>query len=363
MKFRPIEFFRTFSALGVVWIHSWILFQNPSLSLGKIDFFKLISFVGNGVDFFFVISGFLMYLALQKKEFSLINYAYFVKKRFLRIAPLYYISILVYFLVFNFLQNQDISFKDVVIDALFLNNHFKVNIAYTFWSLAVEWLFYLIIPFLFIFRSRKTQFYTFLLICLVSIVRLYQVEASSKLFLTPDMPLPLFIEFGWGILIGMIITNDAWKLKFQVKQSWLNLLIGFGILYFGRVMRLTELVENAGSFAIFLKVLSGPVMTFGFAYIMWMLIGSIGKFNGFVEHRFFQFMGRLSFGIYIWHVLILSIIPWTHLNAHLPTPIAMILTFVMVSALTTLLSWLTYELLEKRYFNSIHSNSNQRINS
>ena len=361
--FRPIEFLRSFSALGVVWVHSWALYQNPSLSLGKIDVFKIVSFVGNGVDFFFVISGFLMYLALQRKEFSMVTYANFIKKRFLRIAPLYYISILVYFLVFKFLQNQDISFKDVVIDALFLNNHFKVNIAYTFWSLAVEWLFYLIIPFLFIFKSRKKQIYTFLLICLVSIIRLYQVEASSKLFLTPDMPLPLFIEFGWGILMGMIITNDAWKLKFQVKQSWLNLLIGFGILYFGRVMRLTELVENAGSYAIFLKVFSGPIMTFGFAYIMWMLIGSIGKFNGFVEHRFFQFMGRLSFGIYIWHVLILSIIPWTHLNAHLPTPIAMILTFVMVSALTTLLSWLTYELLEKRYFNSIHSNSNQRINS
>jgi peptidoglycan/LPS O-acetylase OafA/YrhL len=166
------------------------------------------------------------------------------------------------------------------------------------------------------------------------------------------MPLPLFIEFGWGILMGMIITNYAWKLKFQVKQSWFNLLIGFGILYFGRVMRLTELVENAGNYAIFLKVFSGPVMTFGFAYIMWMLIGSIGKFNGFVEHRAFQFMGRLSFGIYIWHVLILSIIPWTHLSTYLPDSIAMILTFLMVSAITTLLSWLTYELVEKRYFNS-----------
>mgnify|MGYP000144082627 FL=1 len=350
--FKSIEFLRSFSALGVVWIHTWILFQNPSLSLGKIDLFKIVSFVGNGVDFFFVISGFLMYLALQRKEFSLNTYASFIKKRFRRIAPLYYISILVYFLVFKFLQNQDISFKDVVIDALFLNNHFDVNIAYTFWSLAVEWLFYLIIPLLFIFRSRKTQFYTFLLICLVSIVRLYQVEASSKLFLTPDMPLPLFIEFGWGILIGMIITNDSWKLKFQVKQSWFNLLIGFGILYIGRVMRLTELVENAGSFAIFLKVLSGPVMTFGFAYIMWMLIGSIGKFNVFVEHRFFQFIGRLSFGIYIWHVLILSIIPWNQLSTYLPDSIAMILTFLMVSAITTLLSWLTYELVEKRYFNS-----------
>jgi peptidoglycan/LPS O-acetylase OafA/YrhL len=354
--FKSIEFLRTFSALGVVWIHTWILYQNPSLSLGKIDVFKIISFVGNGVDFFFVISGFLMYLALQRKEFSLNTYANFIKKRFLRIAPLYYISILVYFLVYKFLQNQDIPFKDVVIDALFLNNYFDVNIAYTFWSLAVEWLFYLIIPFLFIFRSRKMQSYTFLLICLISIVRLFQVEASSKLFLTPDIPLPLFIEFGWGILIGMIITNDAWKLKFQVKQSWLNLLIGFGILYFGRVMRLTELVENAGSYAgsyaIFLKVLSGPVMTFGFAYIMWMLIGSIGKFNGFVEHRFFQFIGRLSFGIYIWHVLILSIIPWNQLSTYMPVPIAMILTFLMVSTLTTFLSWLTYELVEKNYFKS-----------
>ena len=164
--FKSIEYMRSFASLGVVWVHVWIYFQNTPLEIASLDIYKALSFVGNGVDFFFVISGFLMYLALQHKEFSFQTYTHFIKKRFFRIAPLYYLSIVVYFIVLNLTNQASISWKDMLIDALFLNNHFEVNIAYTYWSLAVEWLFYLIIPFLFYFDDFIRRFYTFLFLSL-----------------------------------------------------------------------------------------------------------------------------------------------------------------------------------------------------
>jgi peptidoglycan/LPS O-acetylase OafA/YrhL len=350
LNFKSIEFLRTFSALGVVWIHVWIFFGNPTFNLFSIDIFKAISFVGNGVDFFFVISGFLMFLALQNKDFSVETYWTFIKKRFFRIAPLYYVSIVVYFCVFNFLLNHNVSIKSVIIDALFLNNYFKDNIAYTFWSLAVEWGFYLIIPFLFFFKDLKKRLITFSLLLIFSFIRLFQLEWNAKLFLTPDMPFPLFIEFGWGILIGFILTNEKWKTSIRINQTWLNLFIGFSILYAGRLMRLTEIVQNTGQFSILFKVFSGTIMTFGFAYIMYMFISNNGKFSKFVEHGIFQFFGKLSYGIYLWHVLFISFLPF--LFKPTDGPYIMIIAFLLVSICSVGFSWLTYEIIEKRYFSS-----------
>lgn len=352
--YKPVEFLRTVSAFGVVWVHIWMYFNNVPLVFLGLDFNRAFSVVGNGVDFFFVISGFMMFLALHDKKFSFRTYTHFIQKRFFRITPLYYLSILVYFVVLSRNNQGTISWKDVLIDALFLNNLFGVNIAYTYWSLAVEWMFYLIIPFLFYFDDFKQRFYTFLLLCIISLVSLIQVELSSELFLTPNMPLPLFIEFGWGIIIGMVMTHLGLKDKYHIKQSWLNLLFGFGILYIGRAFRLTEVVHMSGNYSIVFKVLSGPVMTFGFAYIMLMLINSRGLFTNFVENSIFQFLGKLSYGVYIWHVLVISFLPsFFKPNAG---PYVMMVAFILVAFFSTAIAYLTYQLVEKPYFNSSLSN-------
>jgi peptidoglycan/LPS O-acetylase OafA/YrhL len=351
MNFKAIEFLRTFAALGVVWVHVWAFsFGAMPLNVFGIDVFKMISFVGNGVDFFFVISGFLMYLALYKKPLSVSNYFFFIKKRFFRIAPLYYLTIITYFFYFNIFENSQLPLKAVLIDALFLNNHFGVNIAYPFWSLAVEWLFYLIVPFLFIFSDNKRRNWTFVMLILLSLVRLVQVELTEVLFVVPNMPLPLFMEFGWGILMGMVLTNPAWEEKLRIKQSWLNLLLGFGILYLGRLMRLTQIVEIAGDYGIILKVFSGPLMTFGFAFIMYMLIGSNGVFSNFTEHRVFQFLGKCSYGIYLWHVLIIELS--RDFFTRKDVVVYLFIYYGLVLGATILLSWGTYEYVEKLYFRS-----------
>lgn len=95
-RIKPIDGLRAFAAFGVIWIHSWIFCSNPSLNIFSIDFYKLIAIVGNGVDFFFVISGFCMYLMIDKNTFTLHTYFRFLYKRFLRIAPAFFASVIVY---------------------------------------------------------------------------------------------------------------------------------------------------------------------------------------------------------------------------------------------------------------------------
>jgi peptidoglycan/LPS O-acetylase OafA/YrhL len=355
MNFKAIEFLRTIASLGVVWVHLWAgSFSKMPLNFCGLDVYKAISFVGNGVDFFFVISGFLMYLALCSRKLTLNSYFYFVKKRFYRIAPLYYCAILIYFVYYKFVDHRDIGWNAVLINASFLNNHFGINIAYTFWSMAVEWLFYLIIPLLFVFEDHKRQMWIFWTLEVVSLIRLYQIESLQVLHTVPNMPMPFFVEFGWGILMAMILTKNNWKDKFVVKQTWLNLCFGFGLLYLGRIMRMTQVVEWAGEFRIVVKMMSGPILTFGFAFIMFMLIQEHGIFSIFVEHRVFQFLGKCSYGIYLWHVLIIELTKGLFdINGG---PGALVLAFLLVVGLSIILSWLTYELIEKLYFKSKFSN-------
>ncbi len=170
--YPSIEGLRTIAALGVVWIHVWAWFGNPALKFGGIDLFKAFSFVGNGVDFFFVISGFLMYMNWCDKNISGHTYIDFIRKRFLRIAPLYYVSILFYFLFFTIIEKMQIGIGEVICDLLFLNNVFNINIAHTYWSLAVEWFFYLAFPLLFIGKTMRQQRIILLFVSLIGLCRL-----------------------------------------------------------------------------------------------------------------------------------------------------------------------------------------------
>ena len=100
--------------------------------------------------------------------------------------------------------------------------------------------------------------------------------------------------------------------------------------------------------------MSGPIMTFGFAQIMFMLIRDKGVFSNFVEHRLFQFLGKCSYGIYLWHLLIIEITKGLF-NAQ-GGPVSLLIAFFMVAVLSIMLSWINYETIEKLNFKSNLSN-------
>ncbi|HEY9302611.1 MAG TPA: acyltransferase family protein [Phormidium sp.] len=102
-RIAPVDGLRAVAVFGVIWAHVWAFGSGiPVWSLGKIgsinlDLNRAISVIGTGVDLFFVISGFCMYLMYAQKQtkFAWNTYATFLKKRWLRIAPNYYVAALV----------------------------------------------------------------------------------------------------------------------------------------------------------------------------------------------------------------------------------------------------------------------------
>ena len=60
-----LDVLRTFCVLGVLWIHTWSKYGNPAVMVGGVDINRPLAILGNGVDFFFVLSGFCMLMSLK----------------------------------------------------------------------------------------------------------------------------------------------------------------------------------------------------------------------------------------------------------------------------------------------------------
>src|SRR6476661_3187662 len=152
-RIRALDGLRTIAAFGVLWIHAWSFYGNPDLNIG-FDIFQLMAIGGNGVDFFFVISGFCMYLVLSAKEITIKQYLLFLYRRFLRIAPAFYASVVVYAVLIKLNDPGYPMFGNVLFHFLFLNNITGNNISGPLWSIGTEWHFYMFLPFLLLAANR-----------------------------------------------------------------------------------------------------------------------------------------------------------------------------------------------------------------
>lgn len=127
-----------------------------------------------GVDFFFIISGFLItYLLLQEKNNTgKIHIGAFFLRRMLRIFPLYYLIILLSFLAFH---NSNVQVN--YLPHLYFWGNFETIKEQTWikgwlqplWSLCVEEHFYWVVPFLIAIFPIKSLKFLYGIIIVVSI--------------------------------------------------------------------------------------------------------------------------------------------------------------------------------------------------
>ena len=109
------------------------------------------------VSYFFVLSGFVMIIAYYKN--SKIDFLNYLKNRFARIYPIYFIAIFLMFILSIFSKNID--YEGLILN-LFIMQAWVSGKALAInapgWSLSVEFLFYILFPFLFNFFYSKIPF-------------------------------------------------------------------------------------------------------------------------------------------------------------------------------------------------------------
>ena len=151
-RFYELDVLRGLASMSVVLYHFTFVY---SIGLGQISDDKFHFNYGYlGVPLFFIISGYVIFMTLEKTEKS----TDFIVSRFSRLYPAYWASIIVTIITTTLLsapfQQELYSFDQVLINFTMLQYFFKIqDIDGVYWSLAVELTFYFIMWFIFMIKK------------------------------------------------------------------------------------------------------------------------------------------------------------------------------------------------------------------
>ncbi|HEX4374032.1 MAG TPA: acyltransferase [Puia sp.] len=304
---EPVDGLRAFAVLGVIWAHVWMFFGNLPMKFFGFDLNKLFSFGGIGVDLFFVISGFCMYLMHAKNnhgKFGTENYKNFISKRWKRIAPAFYVAV-IFSATIYFFSTKIFPAKSVIFHFLFINIFDGQNfLSPPFWSLSTEWQFYLILPLIFIADKKGKWIFTRVFV-LMLVSFLFRVALFQRYNFQPGITVTTyeiwyrFVEFGFGILAAKFYMEKK-KLPYFLS-GFIGFIISFAIAFAGRIFMYNEFIVKFGKNEFIIRALAEPVLTLGFALMILNLITTASVFKKIISSRPFLFVGKISYSMYLWH--------------------------------------------------------------
>jgi peptidoglycan/LPS O-acetylase OafA/YrhL len=336
--------------LGVLCWHVYRLSTPYTASNAVPVFFWPLGVGRLGVDVFFVLSGFLVirsWHAVKRRASSTAQALLeFGRRRALRILPAYWCSLAVLLVLIArpVLHNPRHLFL-----FLTLNEYVRftlpaqVNVVY--WSLTVEWHFYLLVPLIAWLMTRLGRWWV-LVGCLV----LSFMWWSHR----PPMQLPQGGIFGHldqfvaGAVVGELVVAYAGGARTAlvrvVQRKWFGIALGVALVAIGTYHGSTLGASRRNGFDPFLHPLFGLVSA---AVILHLLTTTR---HPWLEHRALRAVGLISYSLYLWHFPILQRgIPWARGIAPLPSIVWLPVVIVAFVALTLIVATLSYLLVERPF--------------
>nr|WP_319397843.1 acyltransferase [uncultured Carboxylicivirga sp.] len=332
---------RAIAALLVMHFHFFQAYQiygNTILNLIQ----KTSVFGQTGVSLFFVLSGFLITRILVAAKEEAHYFRNFYAKRVLRIFPLYYVFLLLfYFIIIPYFENRQVSFKDMLVYFTYLQNIFLTfsNTPITgpghFWSLAVEEHFYLFWPLLvYLVNSKKVYIWLIGLICLSLLTRIIMVQAGYEVFY---FTLTRLDDISLGALLAIIYLQFPHLLNF-LKGKKFVVLIG---IYFLLCSVLWYFTSGEGNPTM--QVLKFLLIGLFYTLILGYIIINKSIFTKILATKPLIYLGKISYGLYVYHPVCYLVI-----SHYFPSQNILINLFTHISS-SILLSALSYEIFEKRF--------------
>ena len=363
-KEKPIFFpglngLRAIAALAVVISHTTVELKkfglNPYL-FGTLDNGnpKSLDLADYGVTLFFALSGFLItYLLLAENKQQPIHIPNFYVRRILRIWPLYYAYFLIA-MVLTLVWNDDFYPYTTYCYIFFAANIPKILVQQIpllshYWSLGVEEQFYLMWPWGVKKNIHRIIPVTIGLILLFLLIKLFAHEVYPGTLFETTMYIVKFDCMLIGALGAMIyFKKDKWFLKIVPHVgvqalAWLVLIL---------------VALNRFHVFVFIdhEIISGVTVV--------LIIGQIMSkrkiFN--LNTNAFDFLGKISYGIYVIHPLVLEVLAKVTTGLSFGFPVLKyIIVYASEAGITILLAYLSYEYFEKRFlrmkdrFSTVHS--------
>lgn len=308
MRNKNVDIFRACALLTVVIYHCWVLTGSRPFVLSWITNFVALG-GESGVTAFFVLSGFGIFHSLDRMAAQGgINYPAYLKKRFIRIAPQYYLSLLVVLFIADSQYFSDYGIKSIITHLFFIHNLFPdcagmINGA--LWTMGVIVQFYVIAPILYkMFRKfggwALLLSISFTVACkyfLFAVVLPDLGKSGSLEFFVGRNQLPSVID---NFCIGMYV---AWFIKYKKHKVSCKPAI---ITILSVVMLI--LLSNMGiKYGVNTNNWSGYIWHSIAALVIGGIIYGVSYMKTFenvwLYKKFIQ-LAEYEYGIYVWHLLI-----------------------------------------------------------
>lgn len=297
--------------------------------------FKYLSLTWSGVDLFFVLSGFLIVGILLDARGAKTYFLTFYIRRALRILPLYYVMFFLLILLPKYISNDWLFSRNISLwnyltftqNFYMIKEGFGANWMGITWSLAVEEQFYIILPLMVWALPRKKLTYVFLgLICLAPIFRLVLSDFGGYV-----LPFARADSILMGGILAIIYRTP--RIKDELVENYPYLFFIFIIFLIGVIVLTLYLPAIGNAFVhLWLAVF----------YSLFLVICTLrpGKLTDLlISNRFFVWLGLRSYGIYLFHQPVSSllhqylngnVIPrFSDIREFFVTVFALVITFIL----------------------------------
>ena len=280
--FPNLEILRAFLAWAVVFSHLFDRLNIVHLEIGNY-----------AVSGFFVLSGFLItYLLLTEfRNTGTISLIKFYYRRILRIWPLYYFYLLLAIIYVGEVDLSVLKYYVMMIPNIAYLYHNMIPYTNHYWSLGVEEQFYLFWP-IFVLLSKDK----FLIFSLMMIVFIYAVKMIfyNSLTISSFMHTSKFDLLILGSVLAYFWSKNIFKFFESIRISYLILivsiifymLVSFNLFYFSKILN---------------------HFIFGLA-TCFLILSLINIKSNYSKNNFFILNGKISFGIYVYHSIILDLV-------------------------------------------------------
>ncbi len=275
----------------------------------------------SGVDFFFVLSGFLIgYHLLSQwpddEQSKLTFFSRYWGKRILRTFPLYYATLgLVALDLIPLYQHTSTDLKeDLLHHLIFLQDYFGSNLLVSLWSLATEEKFYFFCPFLIwlmlkLPRQRNIAILCLAMLCFIPLTNrlslLFQYNPSNypEFFWNVRAPFHMALDgMFFGLLLAFLYQKKLF-IHFLEKHNqfiFLSCLLLIVLLLGER-----EWMEATGLWKLTASTLF--ILSSLFAILLYTSVVTTGRLRILLSSSPLRFISRLSYSLYLCHMLIIPL--------------------------------------------------------
>ena len=368
----PLDGLRGLASLLVAIFHCWVF---TDARLGDGDLRALVAAFGRGVDFFFVISGFVLFLPVVLREGSFGDVrAYFVR-RVARIVPAYYVSLAIQVFTVRWLTGFPLPFTTlggwivIVAHLLFLQHELPASLARAagfwgnvmgfgvngvVWSLSVEALFYVTLPLVAASFFRRPARAVAIAVAASLVWRVVALNAPALVATSQNVTaaprlldqFPAYLgHFAFGMSAAMlyvrVVRDRLWRLPAPATAA---LAVALVVLL---VWTLIAHGHGIGRSLTYFRQLQEILPSLVFAALMALAaIAPVWPLS-LLERPVMRWLGDVSYGVFLWHQPMILVVR-RHLRVvHEKGDASFFLMLALVIPASLVLGWLSRRYVEE----------------